>query len=168
MSEHFKTYEFACKCGCGQTNVNLQLLDKLELLRHALGDNPVNIVSGVRCGKHSQAVGGYANDMHVLGGAADINVRKPDGTLYKAETIAEQAEKVGFSGIGIITDNNVHVDIRGIIPYSNTHWFGDERNGANIATFEGKGEKVEFVSRETINITVTIDGVQYNGDVTRI
>lgn len=172
MSEHFKNNEFKCHCGCGVSNPKIELIERLEMLRTALGNNPIEIVSGVRCPKHSIAVGGYADDMHVLGGAVDIRCRKTDGTYYKAETICEQAEMLGFGGIGIITDNNVHIDIRDSqnIKYANKHWFGDERNGNNnIPTFRGMGETIEKnVSCKTIFVTLTADNKQYSGYLERI
>lgn len=172
MSEHFKNNEFECSCGCGYSAPKIELIERLEKLRVAMGNNPIEIISGCRCSKHSVAVGGYANDMHVIGGAVDIRCRKPDGNYYKAETICEQAEMLGFGGIGIITENNVHVDIRDSkdVTYSNKHWFGDERtNNNNISTFRGMGETIiQNVSHETIYATITVDNKQYSGKLERI
>lgn len=177
MSEHFNTKEFVCKCGCGLQIPSKELIDRLEKLRHALGDNPIEIVSGCRCAKHDKNVGGTGTGMHTLGGASDIRCRKPDGTYYTALTICEQAEKVGFGGIAVITDTNAHVDIRDVMEYYDsqgnrlTHWYGDERTHNDfISTFKGKGETIVHnnVSRETIDITIKIDGIEYSGKVERI
>lgn len=171
MSEHFKLSEFTCKCGCGQTDIDERLIDKLEKLRSYLGDNPILVSSGCRCRQHDINVGGTGTGMHTLGGAADIACIKPDTTLYTANTIAEYAEKCGFTGIGIINDNYVHVDIRGIIPYSNSHWYGDERTNSNIKTFAGSGEPVvhRFTdSVKEIKVVLEYENKKYSGLLSEI
>lgn len=132
LSEHFASNEFKCKCGCGGGNPDVTLIKKLEQLREMLGDKPIIITSGYRCPKHSVAVGGFATDAHTRNIAADIMVNGE-----KVEHIAECAEKVGFSGIGIMT-NAVHVDVRSSSNYHNSHWFGDERTGEDVETFISK------------------------------
>ena len=97
--------------------------------------------------------------------AADIIVYKSTGILYPSEIIAEAAERVGFTGIGIIDNTAVHVDVRCKDNYVNDHWFGDERTGDdNIKTFQ-KGTK--FVSRETKNtLEIILNGnTIYKGEV---
>ncbi|MCQ2088071.1 MAG: D-Ala-D-Ala carboxypeptidase family metallohydrolase [Bacilli bacterium] len=174
MSEHFKSTEFTCKCGCGKSDPNLTLLDMLEKLRVKLGNNPIEIISGVRCSAHSVAVGGGSDDMHVKGGAADIRCKKPDGTFYTSETIAEKAEECGFRGIGLISDTNCHVDIRGlgVIPFKYDFWYGDERTGNNhIPSFKGMGERVVHnsdVSSTSITVTLRINGEEYSGIIDKI
>lgn len=172
MSEHFQIKEFACKCGCGKADISPLLIDKLEALRVALGNNPITIVSGCRCSKHSVAVKGGASDMHTKGGAVDIYCTKPNGEKYSSKTIAEHAEKLGFTGIGIITEYNTHVDIRGTIPFTNNHWFGNEITGENyIPTFQGMGESiVRSNSKDVTEIECTIkfNGAEYSGKLTKI
>lgn len=133
LSEHFKSSEFKCKCGCGGGNPDRDLIKKLEHLREMLGNKPIIITSGYRCPKHSVAVGGYATDAHTCNIAADIMINGET-----VEHIAECAERVGFSGIGVMT-NAVHVDVRNANNYSNGHWFGDERTGENVETFIKNG-----------------------------
>lgn len=138
LSEHFEANEFVCKCGCGKSIADKELVTKLEKLRELLG-KPIYITSGYRCPKHSVSVGGYATDAHTVGIAADIQI-----SGYTVEDIAEAAEKVGFSGIGLM-NNAVHVDVRNATNYSNARWFGDERTGENVKTFIRNKPKANFI-----------------------
>ena len=118
LSEHFNRAEFACH-HCGKVQVERQLVEKLEELRHELGDVPVEVVSGYRCPEHNRAVGGAPHSFHVRGMAADIRV--PGVPLYR---VAIAAVKVGFSGVGYyphMRHNFVHVDI-GIGPKRPQWW----------------------------------------------
>lgn len=149
MSEHFDKREFTCKCGkCNKADIVPELIAKLEELHNLMNAYSIIITSGFRCPSWSQSLkGGFINDAHTKGIAADIKVYKSTGILYPSELVAEAAERVGFSGIGIIDNSAVHVDIRNNNNYVNPHWFGDERTGNdNIQTFQ-KG--TQFVSRET-------------------
>ena len=74
LSAHFSSQEFACKCGCGQAEVHPKLIELLEHLR-AHFNQPVIITSGRRCEKHNKHVGGAKNSQHLLGTAADINIK---------------------------------------------------------------------------------------------
>lgn len=147
-TEHFKDYEFMCPC-CGVEKMDNRIISMLETLRTALNAKSIVITSGYRCEKRDREVGGIIG-MHNKGGACDIIAYKKSGERYSAFTIAEQAEKIGFTGIGIIDSTACHVDIRGTIPYSNNHWFGNEQNGETYTTFSGMGEKIENVSHETL------------------
>ena len=79
MSEYFKPEEFECHCGCGEKDVNPKLVDLLDRIRKSF-DKPITIMSGRRCKAHNTKVGGAKNSQHVLGNAADIQVKgvKPD------------------------------------------------------------------------------------------
>lgn len=136
LSEHFDSKEFICKCGCGKGSPSALLIERLEKLHKLMGAKAIIINSGYRCPKYSVSVKGSATDAHTRNIAADIVVKKQDGTLYPAEDIAEAAERIGFGGIGMM-NNSCHVDTRDSEPYSNNHWFGDERDGRNyIKTFQ--------------------------------
>lgn len=134
ITEHFDTSEF--RCNCGKEGINTELVERLERLFAAIGADKILISSGYRCPDCSVAVGGYRNDMHVKGGAADLVVYK-DGKPMSSYAVAAIAEDLGlFNGIGIIDDSYVHLDIRGVIPYSNNHWFGNEVSGETYTTFK--------------------------------
>lgn len=134
ITKHFDTSEF--RCNCGKEGVNTELVERLERLFAAIGADKILISSGYRCPDCSVAVGGYRNDMHTKGGAADLVVYK-DGKPMSSFAVAAIAEDLGlFNGIGIIDDHYLHLDIRGIIPYSNNHWFGSEVSGETYTTFK--------------------------------
>lgn len=170
LSKHFSAREFTCKCGkCYKSDVKPDLITMLEKLHDLMGAHEIIITSGYRCSEWSLAVGGYANDAHTKGIAADIKVSfcDDDGVVryYNSELIAEAAERVGFSGIGIIDNTACHVDIRNDSNYVNSHWFGNEMtHNDNIETFQ-KGTK--FVSRETTNtLEIMLNGKSiYKGEI---
>jgi zinc D-Ala-D-Ala carboxypeptidase len=66
---------------------------KLEAMRHALGDVPINVSSGFRSVSCNNAVGGASNSQHLYGTAADL-VGSP--SLCR---LAQQARTHGFGGI---------------------------------------------------------------------
>lgn len=79
MKSNFKLSEIYCKCGkcCGVTlthidNFNNTVKPALEVIRVAMGNQPIYINSGVRCVTHNKKVGGSANSMHLDGLAVDI------------------------------------------------------------------------------------------------
>lgn len=142
MTPHFSRREFTCKCGCNTNNVDSELVSKLEQVYEYLsntkdGISAIFVNSGCRCPRHSYSVGGSGTDAHTRGIAADIHAVKADGqTPWGALEVAAVAEKIGFTGIGIITNSDLHLDIRNNDNYVNPHWFGDERTGNdNIQSF---------------------------------
>ncbi|TCN40449.1 zinc D-Ala-D-Ala carboxypeptidase [Kribbella orskensis] len=88
----------------------LQTMWQLEAMRHALGDQPLNITSGFRSIPCNNAVGGASNSQHLYGRSADL-VGSPSLC-----TLAKQARYHGFGGIfgpGYPGHNDhTHVDIR--------------------------------------------------------
>lgn len=135
LSEHFDSKEFACP-HCGRDDINKELVERLETLFATIGADKIIISSGVRCSDYSVSVGGYRNDMHTKGGAADLIVYK-DGKPMSSFAVCAIAEDLDlFNGIAVINDSYVHLDIRGVIPYSNNHWFGNEATGENYTTFK--------------------------------
>lgn len=108
LSEHFDSWEFACRCGCGQMQVDPRLVAALEALRGALG-LPIRINSAYRCKAHNKAVGGVTESQHTRGRAADITVEG-----MAPEEVAAAAEKIeGFSYGGIGRYKTfTHVDVR--------------------------------------------------------
>lgn len=164
LTAHFDSSEFTCKCGCNKNYIDRKLVEKLENLRGDMNAHSIVITSGYRCPSHSVAVGGQSTDAHTVGIAADCIVYKEKGIPYDVETVAEYAERLGFTGIGLMKDNAIHLDIRSKDNYKNSHWFGDERTGNDyIVTFQR-----ENVSRETMTITIEINGKKYRGKVEEI
>jgi uncharacterized protein YcbK (DUF882 family) len=74
LTKNFRSEEFACRCGCGYDDINLELVRNLQKLRDLLG-KPVRIISGCRCESHNAAVGGAPNSFHMKGKAADITTK---------------------------------------------------------------------------------------------
>lgn len=106
LSTHFNRAEFTCHCGCGASNINMALVELLEQIRVAV-DEPIHVLSGVRCEHHNHHVGGARHSQHVLGNAADIFV---DGLTPKLLLkFIEQKFEVG--GMGLYP-TFVHVDVR--------------------------------------------------------
>lgn len=168
LSAHFDKYEFTCPCGkCGADfPTDSKLVNKLETLYNMIGADSIIITSGYRCPEYSGSIpGGSRYDAHTKGIAADIVVNR-NGTRVNSTDIAEAAERVGFSGIGIIDDTAVHVDVRNNNNYVNPHWFGNEMTGNNnIETFQ-RGtvfpSHVDKISKE-INAILDIEGHKYSG-----
>ena len=164
LSEHFDLVEFVCPC-CRQANPDSELVNKLEKLHDLMGAKAIIITSGYRCPDHSAAVGGYRNDAHTRNIAVDIKVQKLNGGWYSGLDIAEAAERVGFSGIGVIDGTACHVDIRNANNYSNDHWFGNEQTGENYITTFQRG--TEFPSRTKQQTTPEKKTIQIliNGEI---
>lgn len=106
LSPHFSLAEFAtCKKtdGCTGTLVSPRLICCLENLRRIVGNKPLHIISGYRCHRCNERVGGATRSRHMVGEAVDI----PRGYCTTA-----QAEEAGFSGIGTKGGLPVHLDVR--------------------------------------------------------
>jgi uncharacterized protein YcbK (DUF882 family) len=105
ISEHFRTEEFQCKGrdGCSLISPPLALILVLELLRCKAGHKPLRIVSGYRCERHNDKVGGAFASRHLEGDAVDI----PAGFVRKADAVA-----AGATGIGLTGEWVTHVDVR--------------------------------------------------------
>lgn len=157
ITEHFDDREFMCKCGCGKTILQKSIVERLEQLHKKMNAKAIVINSGYRCPKHSLAVGGYSNDAHVMGFAADVTVYKQDGTPYTVETVAYYANKLGFGGIGMMGGNSIHLDTRDVEKYANSYWHGDERTGNNNVDCS-KLKHEEIQSTKPTTYVVTVDG----------
>lgn len=152
LSEHFDSKEFNCKCGCGGgENINPALIQRLEEMFQYMDARAIIITSGHRCPVYSSKVGGSATDAHTKYLAADIKVKKQDGSWYSPFDVAEVAERLGFGGIGVM-NTACHVDCRDLGTYVNNHWFGNEITGAKVQTFQ----RGTVFPGETKNIASTI------------
>lgn len=170
MTAHFSRREFTCKCGCNTNIVAAELVNKLEkvyeyLSETADGVTAIIVTSGCRCKKHSVNVGGKMNDAHTKGIAADVYAVKKDGTRWGAFSLAAVAEKIGFSGIGVIDNTAVHMDIRNESNYVNSHWFGNEITGDDfVKTFSQylPATKTAAATPTTKKhkLVITLDGVK--------
>lgn len=106
IAKHFNLAEFACPC-CKRVMLHPKLLAKLVELRDVLVRS-VYITSGYRCPAYNQKVGGVVNSYHLIGLAADIQVK--DISLIE---LLEICEEIDFSGIGFYEKKNfLHLDVR--------------------------------------------------------
>ena len=113
LSEHFTLGEFVCKDpSYDLVRVSPQLMEKLEEIRKAVGEHPVNILSAYRPYPYNAAISGAAdNSYHIDGVAADIYING-----MSTSEISSLADKIIGDGGGVGTyygDGFVHVDVRG-------------------------------------------------------
>lgn len=111
LSEHFNPEEFACKCGCGLKEVSPKLIELLEVIRK-YANAPITIVSGRRCPAHNKECGGAKNSQHLLGNAADIQIKGMSAS--KAQQFIQElhdSNKCRVGGLGKYF-SFTHVDIR--------------------------------------------------------
>lgn len=66
---------------------------KLQAMRHAMGDAPINISSGFRSHACNSAVGGASNSRHLYGDGVDLT------GSHSLCSMAQRARSHGFSGI---------------------------------------------------------------------
>lgn len=130
ISPHFKLSEMACKDGSDKVLYSTELMEKLEDLR-AYGGFTVSINSGYRTPAYNKKIGGASRSQHVLGTAADIVVKK-SGAVVNAKKVCCLCQSLGFKGIGYISVNATHVDMR-----ASGSYHGDERRGygGNVSDF---------------------------------
>lgn len=157
MAKDFNRNEFMCPCGCGKNDISADLVNRLQDLKDYLhkcerGCKYVMINSGCRCSTHSVNVGGFTNDMHVLGRAADIHCIDDNDNVYPAEQVAAVAELLGFGGIGIIDNFSVHIDDREKGGYTNNYWHGDERTGACDCSWTNHIPPAKIINKHKISV----------------
>lgn len=109
MSAHFSYIEFRCNDGgafldCQRIWVIREHVRRLEAYRASI-KAPVRIVSGCRCKRRNQAVGGARKSQHLFGAASDIQGMR---------TLAQRKQAKLFAGLGVrqSTGKVIHVDSR--------------------------------------------------------
>lgn len=114
ISKHFLRGEFACKCNCGFSTVDVKLLEILEIVRSKYG--AVTINSACRCDEHNNKIGGSYGSKHKQGIAADIvvNGTSPDEIYMFLDMF--QPNKYGVGKY----DSFTHIDVRN----SKARWQG--------------------------------------------
>lgn len=162
LTEHFSRHEFKCKCGCGRDNISMALVERLEnvfeyLKKCERGCKYIIITSGIRCPSYSVKVGGTKSDAHTQSIAADFYVVGDDDKRYPADEVAAVCELFGFGGIGVGLHGDaartcVHADVRDLGGYANSHWFGDETTGKNIASFAAHIPPAKIINKHKIAV----------------
>jgi uncharacterized protein YcbK (DUF882 family) len=107
VSKNFSREEFACKCGCGFSVVDVELLDILERVRVHF-NSPVKINSACRCNEHNINVGGSIGSKHKLGIAADIVVLGVEPEVVHNFLDNHAPNRYGLGNYETFT----HVDVR--------------------------------------------------------
>lgn len=82
ISKNFDKKEFTCKCGCGECNIDMKVVNMCQIIRDGL-KLPITINSGYRCIQHNSKVSGVPNSYHTKGMAADLYTTIGSENLYK-------------------------------------------------------------------------------------
>ncbi len=108
----FQPSETVCKCGCGENNISLLLMERVDWLR-IFFNVPFTVISGCRCPRHNIKEGGADSSFHVpwgprVGRAIDVTVRNKSllPTIYRVAVASNK-----FNGVGIRENSIVHLDI---------------------------------------------------------
>lgn len=121
LTANFLVIEFRCKCGRGHTTIlDPALPQKVQQLMAAIGAVKAIVTSGYRCSYWDKAVKGNGYGMHTRGLAGDFIFYDQGGHVIRPELVACKAQDLGFSGIGKIDSQAIHLDI------GPRHWWGDE------------------------------------------
>ena len=107
LSEHFKSSELACKCGCGADEMSPELIQVLEEARSHFNSGIV-INSGRRCATHNAKVGGAKHSQHLLGTAADVRVIGVEPKVVADYFHNKYPTKYGVGRYSTFT----HIDVR--------------------------------------------------------
>jgi len=110
MSKYFPVVEYTCKCGCGFSALNLDLLYRLDLIREVLG-RPLVLDSGCRCEKRNRDQGGEENSDHLRGNAVDARAINS----HTRFVIIDEALRLGIKRIGI-AEKFLHLSVDLINP----------------------------------------------------
>lgn len=94
-SPYFSEKEMACQCGCGESPMDQDFMDKLTALREAYG-KPMRITSGYRCPAHPIESKKSKPGAHSSAKACDIGVDRAE-----AHEIMRLAFEMGFKRIGV-------------------------------------------------------------------
>ena len=80
LTENFSKHEFDCKCGCSMNatqelyNVT-KLANSLQIIRDCI-EYPISLTNAHRCQEHNKSIGSKDTSQHILGKAADLQVKE--------------------------------------------------------------------------------------------
>ena len=104
--KYFRKAEFACKCGCGASEVEEKLVKTADKVREYFG-KPMTVSSGRRCSTHNAKVGGVSDSRHLRGKAMDFCV-----SGMSASMVLTYVQKLPEIRYAYAIDNDyVHMDI---------------------------------------------------------
>lgn len=93
---YFSKTELQCHCGCGESKMHPEFMEKLIALRQHL-NFPLPITSGYRCTQHNAKISTSGSlGPHTTGRAVDILLHGE-----RAFVVITTAKQFGFTGIGI-------------------------------------------------------------------
>lgn len=104
--KHFREAEFACKCGCGASEMKEKLIKTADKVREHFG-KPITVSSGRRCSTHNARVGGVSNSRHLSGKAMDFCVNG----LPSSEVLAYVQKLPEIRYAYAIDGSFVHMDV---------------------------------------------------------
>ncbi|MEW7311359.1 D-Ala-D-Ala carboxypeptidase family metallohydrolase [Buttiauxella gaviniae] len=107
LSPHFFRHEFSCPCGCGFSDVSIELVAILEGVRQYF-ERPVFIKKGCSCTHYNKICADEYASQHLLGTAADfiVDTIEPDKVADYLE--AKYAQQYGIGRSNTYT----HIDVR--------------------------------------------------------
>lgn len=104
--KYFRKAEFACKCGCGASEMNEKLIKTADKVREHFG-KPITVSSGRRCATYNANVGGVSNSRHLSGKGMDFCVEGvPSATVL---AYVQKLPEIRYSYA--INENYVHMDV---------------------------------------------------------
>lgn len=106
-AKFFSKSEMACKCGCNESPMDQEFMNKLDALRAVYG-KPMTISSGYRCANHPIESKKSKPGAHASAKAADIAVSHEEAFL-----VLKLALEVGFTRVGVQQKGSgrfIHVD----------------------------------------------------------
>ena len=104
LTKNFNRAEYACKCGCGRTDIKAELVRKVQEVRDILGKS-IRINSGIRCIRHNGNIGSAETSSHIDGWAADLQTKGSAARYEMLKAVMQVFDRVG------IAKNFIHVDI---------------------------------------------------------
>lgn len=115
ITDNFSEIEFTCKCGCGTTVVDDELLEMAQAFRDYIG-KPMVVHCTVRCESHNRRVKGEPNSFHLPGRGAkamDFHVRGlPISELHRIARDLWKQKEILSGGLGVY-DWGLHIDSAG-------------------------------------------------------
>jgi len=109
LTKNFSRGEFECHCGCGLDEMDINFVNKLQILRDKC-NFPLIINSGRRCSYWNKQSNGFLTSAHLEGLAVDIRIDRE-----KAREVVKHALEMGFQGIGLQQKGEgrfVHLDMK--------------------------------------------------------
>jgi hypothetical protein len=104
--QYFRKAEFACKCGCGASEMEEKLIKVADRVREHFG-NKITVTSGRRCATHNARVGGVSSSRHLSGKAMDFCV-----SGFSADSVLDYVQKQPEIRYAYAINNNyVHMDV---------------------------------------------------------